>query len=440
MAENPYQPPEGDSSLGGKSDWLRPTNTRWLIFFIAAFTSFLTYVHRYAWGATRPYFKAEYGLTDGEMGWLDASFNLTYALGQFPGGWASDVIGPRFMIPIAALLWSIAMIGPALTGRFWGLLAFRLSFGATQSPCYPSLGKITKSWFPLKIRTSLQGVVASFAGRAGGAFSPFIIGTVMMTFMGVSWQTSLFMLASVGVLFALGFWLMFRDSPAQHPWSNTEEQRLVEEGEAPAKPGKVRMRWTLPNTFNLGLFMSASFCSTFADNLFVFYMPQFLVEEKGFSAAQMGIFAGLPIWGGAFGGMCGGILNDVLIRATKNRRVARSLVASTGKIVAAVLIVASVLVEDGRMVMFVLFFCKFFSDWSQPTWWGTVTDIGGRASGRVFGMVNMVGSVGATVAGPVMGYVLGGYGWNTLFIFVGGMYILTAIFWVCVNCTRRLAE
>ncbi len=416
----------------------RPTNIRWLVFALACFTSFLTYLHRYSWGAIRPYLKVEYGLTDREMGGLDAAFNLTYACGQFPGGWAGDALGPRVVIPIATVLWSIVMVGPALTGRFWGLLGLRLGFGASQAPCYPSLGKITKSWFPLKVRTSLQGVVASFSGRAGGAAAPFIIGTLLMTSVGLNWQTSLFVLAVVGLIYAIGFWLVFRDGPAEHPWSNADERRLIEAGEATTKSGTGRIHWTTANASNLGLFMAASFCSTFADNLFVFYMPQFLVEEKGFTVGQMGIFAGLPIWGGAIGGMCGGVLNDLLIRTTGNRRLVRSLVASSGKTMAAVLITASLLVGDGRAVMFVLFFCKFFGDWSQPTWWGTVTDIGGPAAGRVFGIVNMVGSFGGTAAGPAMGYVLGDYGWNALFLFVAAMYVLTAVFWGFVDCTRRL--
>ena len=330
------------------------------------------------------------------------------------------------------------MIGPALTGRYWDLLGARLAFGATQAPCYPNLGKITKSWFHPAIRTSLQGVVASFSGRAGGALAPFIIGTVLMATLGLSWQQSLFALAGVGLLYAIGFWFVFRNTPADHPWSNAAEQRLIEGEEFQGSTSNVRIDWSVANVTNLGLFMGASFCSTFADNLFVFYMPQFLMEEKGFDAAQMGVFAGLPIWGGALGGMCGGILNDVLIRATGNRRVARSAVAAGGKIVAAALIAAAMLAGDGRLVMVVLFFCKFVSDWSQPTWWGTVTDIGGPAAGRVFGIVNMVGSIGATVAGPVMGFVLGGYGWTALFLFVGSVYLLTALFWIFVDCTRRL--
>jgi MFS transporter, ACS family, glucarate transporter len=440
MPEQTSDQPQGKPELSLQPVTGQPTNTRWVILGLACFASFLTYVHRYAWGATRPFFKKEYGLTDKDMGWLDGAFNLTYAMGQFPGGWAADIFGPRLMIPLATVMWSLMLIGPALTGLFWWLLASRLGFGATQSPCYPSLGKVTKSWFPLRIRTSMQGLVASFAGRAGAALAPFLIATVMMASMGMSWQGALYLLASIGLFYALGFWMIFRNSPKEHPWANSAEQQLIEQGEVPASEQNTKIQWTRANKRNLFVFMAASFCSTFADNLFVFYMPQFLVEEKGFTLAQMGLFAGLPLLGGALGGMCGGVLNDFLIRVLGDRRKARSIVAASGKTIAAILIASSLLVGDGRMVMFVLFFCKFFSDWSQPTWWGTVTDIGGPASGRVFGMVNTVGSIGATIAGPVMGYVLYYLGWSSLFLFVGAIYILTAILWLFVNCTQRMTE
>lgn len=433
--ESPQRPAEktGVGSIGQS-----PTNTRWLIFLLACFASFLTYAHRYSWGVARAKLSEEGIMSAKELGWLDGAFYITYGNGQFPGGLAGDFFGPRLVIPVAALLWSVTMAGPAMTTGFWRLYASRLLFGATQAPCYPSLGKISKSWFPLSIRTSLQGMVASFSGRLGGAVAPFILGTILMGACGLNWQISLYVLASSGLVFALLFWLMFRDSPTHHPWSNVAEKRLIERDEKPATKGKFRIHWTRPAMLNLGCLMSASFFSTFADNLFVIYMPTFLMGEKGFTVAQMGMFAPLPIIGGAIGGMCGGFLNDAMIRVIGNRRVARSLVAATGKSLAAGLIVASLFVEDGRLVMIVLFCCKFFSDMSQPTWWGTVTDIGGRAAGSVFGLVNTVGGWGAIVAGPAMGYVLGDFGWTVLFLFVGGIYLVTAIFWCFVNCTRKV--
>jgi sugar phosphate permease len=55
-------------------------------------------------------------------------------------------------------------------------------------------------------------------------------------------------------------------------------------------------------------------------------------------------------------------------------------------------------------------------------------------------MVNMLGSAGATVAGPVMGYVKQDFGWSALFLFTGGMYLVTALFWSRVDCTKRLVD
>ena len=67
------------------------TRTRWIIFGLACFASFINYVHRYSWGVVKPYLQPEYGLSDTDVGWLDAAFNLTYSLCQFPGGLMGDL-------------------------------------------------------------------------------------------------------------------------------------------------------------------------------------------------------------------------------------------------------------------------------------------------------------------------------------------------------------
>ncbi len=425
----------GDALLGNAA----PTRARWFVFALICVASFLLYAHRYSWGVVRIDVQEEYRLSDPAMGYLDSAFNLTYALCQFPGGLAGDVYGPRAIVTIAVVLWSLVMAGPAVAAGFWRLMVVRLVFGVAQAPCYPNLGKVTRSWFPISIRTSIQGFVATLSGRAGGACASLIIASLLMGVCGLTWRVSLGVLALTGFVFAAVFWVFFRNHPAEHPLANEAERRIIEKGDAPpAKSAKPRFNWSKANIRNFGFFLAASFCSSFADNLFVNWIPKFLRDDKGFGDVEMGIFASLPLWGGAVGGVCGGFLNDFLIRMTGRRRLSRSLVAGTGKIVAAGLIAASLLVQDGRMVMGVLFFCKFFSDWSQPTWWGTVTDIGGPAAGRVFGMANLIGSLGATLAGPVMGYVKQEFKFRGLFLFVASMYLATALCWALVDCTRKL--
>jgi sugar phosphate permease len=418
----------------------RPTHVRWLIFTLACAVSWLLYLHRYSWGVIRLDLKEETPqLTDGELGWLDGLFSATYALGQVPGGLAGDLIGPRAVLSVLILSWSGCVGWLGWARGFWSLGAIRAVFGLAQAGAYPNLSKVTRSWFPLETRTTVQGIVASLSGRAGGACASLLVATVLMGMLHLTWREALVVLGGTGMFFGLGFVLLFRNSPREHPWSNEAEQRLVVGDAKPsASVRQERFRLTGTSSVTLGALLVYSFASTFADTLYVNWIPQFLRESKGQSLSLMGIYAGLPLWGGALGGAVGGVLNDVFIRATGSRRWGRSGVAFTGKLLAAFLLAASVSESDGRWVMVMLMVCKFFGDWSLTTQWGTITDISGRASGTIFGLVNTAGAIAAFVAGPAMGYVKQVFGWNWLFYGVAAVYLLAAACWLLIDCTRRL--
>src|SRR5437762_3280927 len=124
----------------------RPTNVRWLIFVLACAASWLLYLHRYAWGIIKPAFREEYpDFSDVEIGWLDSAFLATYAFGQIPGGMAGDRFGPRAVLSILALVWSLAMLGVSWTAGFWRLIGARAAFGLAQAGVYPGLNKMTRS-------------------------------------------------------------------------------------------------------------------------------------------------------------------------------------------------------------------------------------------------------------------------------------------------------
>ena len=429
----------------------RPTRVRWLVFTLACAASWLLYLHRYAWGIIKPAFRAENpGLDDIEVGWLDSAFLATYAIGQVPGGMAGDRFGPRAVLSVLALVWSLAAVAVAWTGGFWRLFGARAAFGLAQAGVYPVLNKMTRTWFPLATRTSVQGAVTAM-GRLGAACAPVIIAAFLMGVLDLSWQSALFVLSAPGVILAIGFWLALRDSPREHPWTNEAEQNLlapqpmdnaaIREGDPPFEPTPAErpsLELASPSLFSLAFLLVYTFTSTFQDQFYVYWLPSFLQEGKRLDVSTMGLFAPLPFLGGALGGVLGGILNDVLIRKLGSRRWARSLVAFTGKSVAAALVIASMQVDDGRLTMVVLLAARVFSDWSLPTQWAAVTDMGGRAAATLFGVVNTVGVFGGFVAGPVFGYLKQQYDWDGLFYGVAAMCAVAAMSWLFIDCTRRL--
>jgi len=424
----------------GPHAYQRPTQVRWLIFVLACAVSWLLYLQRYAWGVIKPELKEEYpGLTDQDLGYLDSLFSVTYALGQVPGGLAGDLLGPRGVLALLILLWSAAVAGLGWTTSLIGLGTMRGCFGLAQAGAYPNLGKVTRSWFPLSIRTSVQGALASLSGRAGGACASLIVATLLMGTFGLGWRAALMVIGGAGAVLGVAFWLLFRNRPAEHPWSNSAEQEEVDAGELPIKAGsRPKLRLGAANLITMGAMLLYAFFSNFADQFFVNWLPLFLKEGKGLSQTQMGVFAGLPLWGGALGGMAGGVLNDYLIRRTGSRRWGRSGVAFTGKMLAALLLAMSIFLADGRAVAVTLLVCKFFADWSQATQWGAITDIGGRAAGTVFGAANMVGAIGSVLANPLIGRVKQDHGWEMLFFLLAGVFLASGLTWLFIDSSRRL--
>ena len=416
----------------------RPTRVRWWVLVLACATSALLYLHRYSWGLIKADVKREFGLTDRELGWLDSAFDATYALFQIPMGYLGDVAGPALVLPLLAIAWSGALSATGMASGFWTLASTRLGFGMAQAGAYPNLSKVTRNWFALSTRTTVQGLVASFSGRAGGACASLIVGTVLMGSLGLGWRATLLSIAAVGVLLAGALRFVLRDRIDDHPWANAAEIRLLEPtGESSEGVGVVRYSRDPAALASFAALLGHMLFSAFANALYVYWIPLFLEEDKGFTKVAMGIFSSLPLWASAFGGLCGGALNDILARRW-GRRFARRVVGLFGKLLGAALIVVSLQATDGRSAMVVVAAAKFFSDFSQPTVWGTVTDIAGGASGRVFGLVNTAGSLGAFLAGPVLGAIKQDYGWSALFWTVGLAYVLSALAWLVIDPTRRI--
>lgn len=400
----------------------------------------------------RPEIKQEYGLSDWDVGLLDTFFNTTYAIGQIPGGIICDFFGPHLFLGIIIALWSLTMPALGMTGHMAGLGTSRLAFGAAQAGCYPSLAKMTRLWFPLKQRTVLQGLIASFFGRGGGAMSTMVFG--FMLGMGLSWRWSLTVLSFLGVGFAIVFYLVCRNRPEDDPAVNEAELQLIREGEPEATnaPRVLPFSRAIRNP-SLAIFVVQQYMNAGADFVYSTLMGSYFVEARGVEDKMiLGLLASLPLWGGALGGIAGGFLNDWLIRRTGNRRFSRSSVGCSGKVLACICLYFSVTHSDPMIGAWLLFATKFFSDWTQPTVWGTSTDMGGRYSATVFSIINSSGSVGGVITPLIGGYMLDRFAkeevvngqtvtianYQPVFLMVGLMYLASALCWVFINCTNTL--
>jgi MFS family permease len=319
----------------------------------------------------------------------------------------------------------------------------RVIFGAGQSAAFAAINRVARTWFPLSIRTTVQGWMGIFFARAGGASANLLFATVLMGLFLFSWQAAIYVFAGIGVLFAVLFLLFFRNSPGRHPWVNEQEATLIEGEDQPAGSAQrmtareMLQRMSPRSILNLLCLNVQSTLSTIADNVYSNWMPLFLFQVHKLNYKEMGIYSSLPLIGGAIGGAVGGYLNDYLIRRTNNRRWSRRGVAIAGKTLAGLLILLAVLFLYDEPYLFcgLLFFVKFYSDWSLTTGWGTVTDIGGRATASVFAFNNSVASIGIVLAPLIYGYVAQVFGWQWVFVVAAIFCFLCALSWLFIDCT-----
>src|SRR5690606_41455951 len=85
------------------------TRRRMIVFWLAAATSFLLYLHRYTWNLIRPELQAEYGFSNTTLEGLGTAFYATYAFGSIPSGVLIDLIGAHLVLVVIILVWSLSL-------------------------------------------------------------------------------------------------------------------------------------------------------------------------------------------------------------------------------------------------------------------------------------------------------------------------------------------
>src|SRR5262249_10508242 len=145
-------------------------------------------------------------------------------------------------------------------------------------------------WFPARERSTAMGVIN--AGTAVGAVvAPPAIAAIIQY---LGWRWVFFLSGGAGALWSL-WWLRDYFSPARHPKLSNEEQAEIEEVFAASSQEKTSGSWlelfTFPQVWGLVL---GKFLSDAAWYFYLFWLPKYLYDARGFDTKQVGYFAWIP--------------------------------------------------------------------------------------------------------------------------------------------------
>lgn len=409
---------------GGPGSGSHETRVRYQVLAFACVLSMITYIDRVCFGAAAPKLAAELSLSGvADLKWAFSAFAIAYAACEIPSGWLGDSWGPRSTLIRIVLWWSLCTaltglvglrVGAVTLGGLGTLIVLRFLFGAGEAGAYPNITRALHNWFPLEEQSTAQGWIW-MSGRLMGGLTPLMwtlltVGTALTPPL-MNWRWAFAFFGALGVLWCVGFALVFRNRPAEHPAVNAAESAHIAAGRSHAddEHSHAHVPWgRFLASGNLWLLCGMYFCMNYGWYFNVTYLPAYLRGRYAVPDASVlgSLYKGAPLWLGAIGCIVGGYGVDALIRRTGDRRRVRRFVAIAGLGLCALCWLLAPLAPDEHFFVLAISMAALCNDFTLASAWATCQDIGRRHAGVTSAWMNTVGVAGAAVAGWLTGTIV----------------------------------
>ena len=254
------------------------------------------------------------------------------------------------------------------------------------------------------------------------------------------WRQSFVILGAVGVIWALVWWLLFRDTPEGHPRLSQEEKAYILEHRQQTKTaqGSSIKFSVLARSRNMWSVVGQYFCSNFTNFFALTWLFPYLKDKYQLESLEAGWYAVTPFIAGAVGNWVSGYLVDNIYKAGQWNR-SRRFPAILGFSLAVVGLIGSLFMETPLGAVAFLSMAIFGADMTIPPSWALCVDIGKKNSGTVSGTMNMAGNLGSFVTALAFPYIAAWTGSMDSFFYVAaGLNAVAIIMWLQVNADKGL--
>jgi sugar phosphate permease len=412
---------------------MAPVKYRHRVLMLLASLSLLTYLDRVCISVAGPRMQSEMGLGPQDWGLVTGAFGIAYALFEIPSGFLGDRFGARAMLTRIVLWWSAFTTLTGFASRLWSLVIIRFLFGVGEAGAYPTASTSIFRWFPALERGRAFGVVW-LSSQLGGAVAPLIIVPIQLHF---GWRTSFYVFGIVGVAWTGAWWRWYRNYPQEK--SGISERELAEIGPPPRGSPHAFPWKAIGANKSVWAIMASTFAYLYSYYFFLFWLPTYMMRERGFTEGETK-FSALPFVLGGITNLAGGYARDAAIRRW-GAKVGPRVIAVTGILVASISAYSAFASANRYIALAWLALCYAGITFQQPTVWATCVEIGQRYAGAVAGCMNTAGALGGLSSSLIFGYLVQRSGnYNTVLLSMAGTLILGAALWFCTDATEALAS
>jgi MFS transporter, ACS family, hexuronate transporter len=285
---------------------------RWWIAWTLFFSTVTNYISRQSFSVLSPTIALQYRFSHTDIAKILSAFQVSYALSWLFGGIVLDVIGVRIGLAVAAALWSVTNICTGFASSVFGFSAFRFMLGIGEGFNWPAASKTVAEWFPSQER-SLAVAIFDSGSSVGGALAALVIPWIAIDF---GWRWGFCFAGFVGLIW-LAVWLKTYHPLNLHPKVTKEEVAFIHAGQELAGRSTTLgiQRWLpLARDSNVwGIVLGRALTDPIWW-FYVFWLPQYLSDARGFSLAKIAMFAWIPFVAADIGNFTGGLIAGYSIR------------------------------------------------------------------------------------------------------------------------------
>lgn len=422
---------------------------RWGVLAINCLILALNYGDRTAISIAAPFIMKDFHFTSGQFGLILSAFFLGYVPFCFIGGWSSDKFGPRTIMGWAAIIWSIFVATTAVGFGFTSFIIIRVIFGFGEGPQGSVTTKTMGNWFPQRELGTSIGIAQAATPLGGAIATPIIVALLVATHD--NWRIPFIIFGAIGILFAIGWFVIVRDRPEQHPWITLKELTQIREGSLARRP-EYSEDGTAPRMITYlkqPLVWStawAFFGYSWVLYTFLSWFPEFLLQKQHISLSSLAIAGAIPWLAGAVGCALGGIVTDWIGRKTGNPAIARKWMIVVCLLLVALLFSPIGIITSPVAAVALMALIVFLLYMTTAQYFSIIGDVVPSSRlGGVMGFVHLIANLAGVIAPTITGFLIGGANpnWTAAFGIAAVICLtgsLSVAFFVRTNRLRELTQ
>jgi MFS transporter, ACS family, aldohexuronate transporter len=296
---------------------------RWWIVGLLFLSTVLNYIDRQTLSILAPELQDQFRMSNEDYAFVVNAFLISYTVMQAVSGVVLDCLGTRWGFALMFLWWSTAAALHRWAQGTRSLALFRFLLGMGEAGNWPGAAKAIAEWFPYKERGLAMGIFN--AGSSTGALlAPPLIAFIALRY---GWRDAFLLIAGGGMIWVV-LWLALYYRPDRHPAISPHELELLQQDpDHRVEIEETKIPWL--RLFRYQEVWGITLARLLTDPVwwfYVFWLPELLKTQQGFSLKMIGLFAWIPFLTADLGCVVGGWVSDVFTKKGFSLDAARKFV------------------------------------------------------------------------------------------------------------------